>query len=185
MIDPQSAHTIAAEHHRKLQVSIPIFPYLKWRRLEPRYQARDVASKATQISSPKKLTLEKSTYNNTDIILLKQLLWHCRRDQQRVVIPFCQVSQSDQLSTEKMREIIGNMLPILNFRTVALALAALLVTNRVFIVIYRLYFHPLASFPGPRLAASSTLYRAYYQVWKDGKMMDKIIQLHKIYGECR
>lgn len=57
-----------------------------------------------------------------------------------------------------------------------------LVTYRVYVVIYRLYFHRLAGFPGPRLAASSTLYRAYYQCWKDGLMLEKETELHKNYG---
>ncbi|KAJ5290959.1 cytochrome P450 [Penicillium angulare] len=53
---------------------------------------------------------------------------------------------------------------------------------RLYIIITRLYFHPLANFPGPKLAAATTLYRAYYQVWKDGKMIEHSTQLHEIYG---
>jgi hypothetical protein len=48
--------------------------------------------------------------------------------------------------------------------------------------LYRLFFHPLAKFPGPKLAAVSTLYRAYYQVWKDGALLYKSIELHNSYG---
>lgn len=53
---------------------------------------------------------------------------------------------------------------------------------RLYIIITRLYFHPLAKFPGPWLAAATTLYRAYYQVWKDGKMIEHATKLHEIYG---
>lgn len=65
-----------------------------------------------------------------------------------------------------------------------LALLLLIVsTHRVYIIVYRFYFHPLANFPGPRLAAVSTLYRAYYQCYKDGKLLHKTMQLHKVYGK--
>ncbi|KAK4227386.1 putative cytochrome P450 [Podospora fimiseda] len=37
--------------------------------------------------------------------------------------------------------------------------------HRVAIVIYRLYFHPLSSFPGPKLAAATSLYQLYYEVF--------------------
>ena len=64
----------------------------------------------------------------------------------------------------------------------AITVALVLFAYRASVIIYRLYFHPLAHFPGPRLAAASTLYRAYYQCWKDGKLLHKTTQLHKVYG---
>lgn len=51
------------------------------------------------------------------------------------------------------------------------------------LTIYRLFFHPLASIPGPRLAAASYWYEYYYDVVKEGKYMWKLIELHKEYGE--
>ncbi|KAI1294375.1 trichodiene oxygenase [Xylaria venustula] len=50
------------------------------------------------------------------------------------------------------------------------------------IVFYRLFFHPLAHFPGPRLAAISRWYEAYYDVILGGQYTAKIAELHKIYG---
>ncbi|RYP45735.1 hypothetical protein DL768_007976 [Monosporascus sp. mg162] len=50
------------------------------------------------------------------------------------------------------------------------------------LVIYRLFLHPLARFPGPRLAAISRWYEAYYDVVKNGQYTFKIAELHKKYG---
>lgn len=55
---------------------------------------------------------------------------------------------------------------------------------RVFKVIYNLYFHPLAKFPGPKLAAASHLYEFYWSVIRDGEFIWAIEKLHKEYGTC-
>ena len=49
-------------------------------------------------------------------------------------------------------------------------------------VVYRLYLHPLAKFPGPKLAAIIRYYEAYYDVIKGGQYTFKIAELHKEYG---
>jgi len=48
--------------------------------------------------------------------------------------------------------------------------------------IYRLCFSPVASFPGPRLAALTSWYEGYYDVICDGQYTFKIKQLHRKYG---
>ena len=48
--------------------------------------------------------------------------------------------------------------------------------------IYRLFFHPLSSFPGPRLAAATFLYEAYFDVWQDGQFIFHLERLHDQYG---
>ncbi|KAK3897323.1 trichodiene oxygenase [Staphylotrichum tortipilum] len=50
------------------------------------------------------------------------------------------------------------------------------------VAFYRLYLHPLAKFPGPKLAALTRLYEAYYDVILDGQYTFKIEKLHKKYG---
>lgn len=50
-------------------------------------------------------------------------------------------------------------------------------------VIYRLFFDPLSKFPGPKLAALSRYYEAYYDVVQNGQYTYVIDQLHREYGE--
>ncbi|THH33280.1 hypothetical protein EUX98_g884 [Antrodiella citrinella] len=49
-------------------------------------------------------------------------------------------------------------------------------------VVRRVYLHPLAHFPGPKLAAATYWYTAYYEVWKDGGLVEHLVELHKQYG---
>ena len=48
---------------------------------------------------------------------------------------------------------------------------------------YRLVFHPLARFPGPRLAALTRLYEGFYDIVQNGQYTFRIGRLHEIYGE--
>ncbi|KAI9714885.1 MAG: hypothetical protein M1820_000174 [Bogoriella megaspora] len=50
------------------------------------------------------------------------------------------------------------------------------------LAIYRLYFSPIAKFPGPKLAAVSKWYELYYQVPCRGMFSAKISELHDKYG---
>lgn len=57
-----------------------------------------------------------------------------------------------------------------------------IVTYYVSLVFYRLFFHSLARFPGPKLAAISRWYEAYYDVALKGQYTRKIADLHRLYG---
>lgn len=48
--------------------------------------------------------------------------------------------------------------------------------------IHRLYLSPVASFPGPKLAALTFWYEFYYDVVQEGRYTWKIVQLHEEYG---
>ncbi|RYP45943.1 hypothetical protein DL769_011423 [Monosporascus sp. CRB-8-3] len=49
------------------------------------------------------------------------------------------------------------------------------------LAIYRLFFHPLAIFPGPKLAAITRYVEAYYDVVCGGQYTFKIAEMHKKY----
>ena len=50
------------------------------------------------------------------------------------------------------------------------------------ICVYRLYFHPMAKFPGPKLAAITGWVETYYDVFRGGQFIFKIEEWHKKYG---
>ncbi|RYC58006.1 hypothetical protein CHU98_g8202 [Xylaria longipes] len=51
-------------------------------------------------------------------------------------------------------------------------------------MVYRVWFHPLAKFPGPRLAAATHLYEIYYELIHKGgaQFTPNVRKLHSIYG---
>ncbi|KAJ5288398.1 cytochrome P450 [Penicillium antarcticum] len=46
---------------------------------------------------------------------------------------------------------------------------------------YRLYLHPLARIPGPKMTAITSLYELYYNVVCDGRFIFRIEEMHKKY----
>ncbi|KAL4864218.1 hypothetical protein BDV12DRAFT_205862 [Aspergillus spectabilis] len=59
---------------------------------------------------------------------------------------------------------------------------AALIAYVIYGAIWRLYLSPIAHFPGPRLAALTSLYEAYYNNWLGGKYLYKIQEMHDRYG---
>ncbi|KAI9855341.1 MAG: hypothetical protein M1813_009799, partial [Trichoglossum hirsutum] len=64
----------------------------------------------------------------------------------------------------------------------AIALVALVILFEASRVIYRLTFHPLSRFPGPKLAAATHFYAIYYDMFLPGQFVKHIAQLHKRPG---
>ena len=50
--------------------------------------------------------------------------------------------------------------------------------------IYRLYFHPLAKFPGPVAAAATTQWKAYIEVLLQKSFCHVLKDLHDQHGEA-
>jgi hypothetical protein len=53
----------------------------------------------------------------------------------------------------------------------------------IYLAIARLYFLPIAGFPGPRIAAATGWYEFYYDFWKSGKYIYEIKKMHEKYGK--
>lgn len=51
------------------------------------------------------------------------------------------------------------------------------------LAIYRLFFHPLSKFPGPKYAAISRWHEYYYEVIQKGQFTFVIQEYHKKYGK--
>lgn len=51
------------------------------------------------------------------------------------------------------------------------------------LVVYRLFLHPIAHFPGPRLAGLTRWYEFYFEIIQKGQMTFHIQDLHKKYGK--
>lgn len=51
-------------------------------------------------------------------------------------------------------------------------------------IVYRLYFHPLAKFPGPKIAAATHLYEVAWDYFGKGAYLYEIQRMHEKYGKC-
>ena len=81
----------------------------------------------------------------------------------------------------KMNPLLIGILSYLSSLNVLLLILPLYFTC---VGIYRLYFHPLAGVPGPKLAALTQCYETYYELFKKpgGQFMFQCHKLHEIYG---
>ncbi|KAI1328950.1 putative cytochrome P450 [Xylariaceae sp. FL0255] len=66
--------------------------------------------------------------------------------------------------------------------TFPIALAAASILYFACFVVYRLFLHPLASFPGPKLAAATIWYEFYYDGVQIGQYTFKTREMHEKYG---
>ncbi|EPE28199.1 Cytochrome P450 [Glarea lozoyensis ATCC 20868] len=70
------------------------------------------------------------------------------------------------------------LLSLLSWKVVAAMLAIYCAS----LACYRLFLHPLAKFPGPKLAAITRCYEGYYDLILEGQYTFKIAEMHKSYG---
>lgn len=52
------------------------------------------------------------------------------------------------------------------------------------LVVYRLFFSPLAHFPGSKLAAATGWYETYLDVFQGGQFIFQLEKWHQQYGRC-
>ncbi|RDW72537.1 uncharacterized protein DSM5745_07709 [Aspergillus mulundensis] len=72
--------------------------------------------------------------------------------------------------------------PLLLLAHYPILISAIFAIYSAWLVIYRLYLHPLARFPGPRLAAATGWYEFYYDALKGGTYIHEIERMHIKYG---
>lgn len=71
-------------------------------------------------------------------------------------------------------------------KTASILLPATVVTvvaYLVYTIIYNVYFHPLAHFPGPPLAAISAYWKAYVECIANRSFSHELVELHARHGK--
>lgn len=91
------------------------------------------------------------------------------------------------LSASAVQAVLPSAGSVLRFPSLVLATATLitlLILYALALVVYRLYLSPLASFPGPKLAACTQWYEAYYDLFANGGGVFpfRIKQMHEECG---
>jgi hypothetical protein len=69
----------------------------------------------------------------------------------------------------------------INYWHVAGGITAIFGVYSFVLVVYRLWFHPLAGFPGPKLLAATTWYEAYVDLFHHD-FPERLAKIHTKYG---
>ena len=80
-------------------------------------------------------------------------------------------------------DIYQNLAGRFTHEQVAIVAGTLLVVAVTGLSVWRLYFHQLARFPGPKIAALTDYYVTYYELVKYGATVQQLEVLHQRYGE--
>ena len=88
------------------------------------------------------------------------------------------------MATQLQHLTVGIMVSLPSLSAFEVSLVALPLWLLYLIIggLYRLYFHPLAKFPGPKIAALTRWYEFYHDIIHKGRFLWKIGDLHDRYG---
>jgi hypothetical protein len=62
------------------------------------------------------------------------------------------------------------------------AVLAAVITYAAYMVMYNMFFHPLADFPGPPMGAITIYWKAYVECIANRSFCHELIELHARYG---
>jgi hypothetical protein len=62
------------------------------------------------------------------------------------------------------------------------AVLAAIITYAAYMVMYNMYFHPLAEVPGPPMAAVTIYWKAYVECIANRSFCHELVKLHAHYG---
>ena len=86
----------------------------------------------------------------------------------------------------KLLCLLSNMMEAIEYETVIILLPTVLATiiaYAVYTIIYNIYFHPLANFPGPLLASTTIYWKAFVECIAGRSFCHELVHLHARYGE--
>lgn len=79
--------------------------------------------------------------------------------------------------------VIGILKPVVTLTSVV-SLLCLFILYHVLVALYNISpLHPLSHIPGPRLAAMTLAYEAYFDLIKVGRYSWEIKRMHDVYGQ--
>jgi hypothetical protein len=86
---------------------------------------------------------------------------------------------SDSGSSPKTLELARETINHLKWQHIVASVAVYFIS----VAFYRLYLHPLAKFPGPKIAALTRWYEGYYDLVLGGQYTFRIADMHEKYGK--
>lgn len=96
------------------------------------------------------------------------------------LLPGVDFVHSVDIRTSLMMDRLAGALSFTN----TASLVALWIGYHILVALYNISpFHPLSRFPGPKIAAASYLYEAYYDWILMGRYGHEIRRMHEVYGE--